>query len=167
MELVNFPMNDIAKELIEIVEAASQRLLDLPETQREAPGSSGAWSAKQVLGHLIDSAANNHPRFVRAQFIDDLLFPGYDQEAWVQAQRYEDEAWPALVELWRAYNRHLAHVLAHIPEAALKRPRHPHTLDKIAWKTVPAGQPATLEYLARDYIGHLNAHLEQLFAAGR
>ena len=25
------------------------------------------WSKKQVLGHLIDSATNNHQRFIRAQ----------------------------------------------------------------------------------------------------
>lgn len=157
-------MNEIASQLVYIVDAAAQQLQAVPEARLAAtPGGEG-WSPRQVLGHLIDSAANNHPRFVRARFMDDLVFPGYDQEQWVQAQYYEEEPWLELVELWRAYNRHLAHVITHIPQAVLARPRHPHSLDKIAWKTVPAGQPVTLAYLVSDYIGHLLAHLEQLSA---
>ncbi|MBI5563862.1 MAG: hypothetical protein HY870_03130, partial [Chloroflexi bacterium] len=56
---------------------------------------------------------------------------------------------------------------AHISDDALTQPRHPHTLDNIAWQTVPADQPATLEYLVRDYLGHLQAHLQQLYAAAQ
>ena len=73
----------------------------------------------------------------------------------------------ALVNLWQAYNLHLAHVIAQIPEAALTQQRHPHTLDKIAWQTVRADEPATLEYLIRDYLGHLQEHLSQLLEAAR
>ena len=33
---------------------------------------------KQILGHLIDSASNNHQRMVRLQYSKDLLFfPDY------------------------------------------------------------------------------------------
>jgi len=123
----------------------------------------GGWSAAQILGHLIDSAANNHQRFVRAQFVDHLDFPGYDQEQWVAAQHYDREPWPQLLALWLAYNRHLAHVVAAIPPAVLTAPRARHSLERIAWQRVPADQPATLAYLIRDYLGHLQAHLQQLY----
>ena len=53
--------------------------------------------AQTDLGHLIDSAVNNHARFVRAQLQDDLVFPGYDQDGWVRVQRYDERSWPALV----------------------------------------------------------------------
>lgn len=155
-------MNEIANELSAIVESATEYLLAMSESQSQQSHSADHWSAKQVLGHLIDSAANNHQRFVRAQFMPDLVFPGYDQEQWIQAQQYEAEPWLALVKLWQAYNAHLAHVIARIPEVVLTRERHPHTLDKIAWQTVRAEEPTTLAYLIQDYVGHLQEHLAQL-----
>ena len=96
---------------------------------------------------------------------NDLVFAGYDQEQWVMIQHYEDEDWPALIQLWKSYNDHLAHVIAHIPAAVLQQRRWPHTLDRIAWQTVSADKPATLEYLIRDYIGHLNDHAKQILSA--
>jgi hypothetical protein len=100
---------------------------------------------------------------VRAQFTDDLVFSGYEQEEWVRAQRYNEESWSQLVELWKHYNLHLLHVMAAAPEEKLKQPRTRHSLDKIAWQLVDAQQPATLEYLMIDYIGHLKNHLRQIF----
>ncbi len=160
-------MNNLSGDLRSIVENAAERLLTISESQSQVSNIEGEWSAKQVLGHLVDSAANNHQRFVRAQFMDDLVFPGYDQEQWIMVQHYEQEPWLALVQLWRSYNEHLAHVVANIPEEALTRRRHPHTLDRIAWQTVRAEEPTTLEYLIRDYMGHLQEHLGQLFAAAQ
>jgi len=160
-------MNNIASELRGIIGSTTERLSAISESQSQRSHGGEQWSAKQVLGHLIDSAANNHQRFVRAQFTNDLVFPGYDQEQWNQAQHYQAEPWPALVSLWPAYNLHLAHIIAHIPEATLTQKRHPHTLDKIAWQTVPVDEPTTLEYLIRDYIGHLQEHLAQLREAAQ
>lgn len=158
-------MTVLADEFRGIIEAAFERLSGIGEAQAHQPMPGGQWSAKQVLGHLIDSAANNHGRFVRAQFTDDLVLPGYEQEKWVEAQAYDEASWPALLELWRAYNLHLAHVVAGIPETTLTRLRSPHSLDQIAWQPVSPSEPASLEYLIRDYLGHLKDHLSQLYAA--
>jgi len=157
-------MSEVAYEIEQVVNSATERLRNIPENNRKLSKIDGQWSAKQILGHLIDSAANNHQRFVRAQFIEDLVFPGYNQEQWIRAQKYNDEAWLPMVELWRLYNLHLVHVIKNIPLDTLMRPRLPHSLDKIAWKTVSANEPVTLEYLVRDYLGHLQDHLIQLFA---
>lgn len=124
-----------------------------------------ACSAIEILGHLIDSAANNHRRFVEAQFKDDLVFPAYDQESWVAVQDYQHASWTELIALWRSYNLHLAHVVAAIPEALLVQPRTDHTLDRIALHPVSRDTPVSLEYLIRDYYRHLEEHLEQLFSA--
>jgi hypothetical protein len=78
----------------------------VPDTAARAPYAPGKWSTKEVVGHLIDSAANNHQRFVRAQWTDDLLCPTYAQDEWVRTQRYQEAPWPDLVELFRTYNRH-------------------------------------------------------------
>ncbi len=140
------------------------RLLSISDVRRQTASLDGQWSPRQILGHLVDSAANNHQRFVHAQCTNDLVFPGYDQEQWVMAQHYQDEDWPALIQLWKSYNDHLAHVIAHIPVDVLQRPRWPHTLDRIAWHTVSADESITLEYLIRDYLGHLNEHVKQILA---
>jgi hypothetical protein len=79
-------MNALAGELRAIVEHAAPRLHGAHEPRVVSPGLDGQWSARQLLGHLIDSASNNHSRFVRAQFVEDLAFPGYDQEQWVAVQ---------------------------------------------------------------------------------
>lgn len=146
------------------IESASERLLEIPEAETEKPLGDG-WCAKQILGHLIDSAANNHARFVRAQLQDDLVFDGYAQEDWVRVQKYELESWAALVDLWTEYNLHILHVIENIPDETLRKSRAKHSLDKIAWQTVPANQPVTLDYFIRDYFGHLQEHLGQIFQA--
>ena len=143
---------------------ATGRLRDIPETQSGQKKSLDEWSPKETIGHLIDSAANNHQRFVRAQFTDDLVFPGYVQDQWVSSQNYRDESWSELIQLWSSYNLHLVHVATAIPEDVLTKPRSRHTLDQIAFNLVDKNDPATLEYLIRDYLDHLRHHLDQIFA---
>lgn len=146
----------------ETIRSATLRLKEI-SNEESSRSARGEWSPKQILGHLIDSAANNHQRFVRAQFTEDLVFPGYEQDQWVSAQRYTDEPWPDLIELWRAYNMHLLHVVSGISQHVLTQPRHKHNLDKIAFHTIDQGTPATLEYLIRDYLDHLQHHLDQIW----
>ena len=147
------------------IEHASARLLLIADLESEARRGAGKWSSKEILGHLIDSAANNHARFVTAQCKDDLIFPGYDQKAWVALQHYQQESWHALVALWKAYNLHLLHVVSSVPEGKLMQPNRRHNLDCIAWKAVDKNEPTTLEYLFRDYIEHMKHHLRQILEA--
>jgi hypothetical protein len=152
----------LGAELRAIVDAAAERLLHVdPATAARRPAPD-RWSAQEIVGHLVDSAAHNHQRFVRARWQDDLVFSGYAQDAWVDAQRYADAPWPELVALWREYNRHLARVIDATPAAVRDRAHARHNLHEIAWRTVPADEPATLEYFMRDYVGHLLHHLRQM-----
>jgi hypothetical protein len=137
---------------------------DETSARRPAPGK---WSPREILGHLVDSASNNHRRFVVAQRTDDLAFDGYDPDAWVADQHYQDAPWQDLVTLWASFNRHLARVMAAVPPAALARPRSRHTLHRIAWQEVAENEATSLDYLMRDYVGHLRHHVAQLLDAGR
>ena len=141
----------IADELLQTVERAVLRLRAISDPEAERPRAPGKWSPKQVIGHLIDSAANNHQRFVRAQETSALHLPGYQQDHWVRAQRYEARPWDELTALWHGYNRHLAHVIGHIPEAMRSVPC-----------SIGANAPVTLGFLAHDYVVHLRHHLSQL-----
>jgi DinB family protein len=142
---------------------AAARLQQIP-AEKSSESAPGKWSRKEILGHLIDSATNNHQRFVRSQLTDNLEFLGYEQERWVSVQRYHDEPWPDLIDLWRAYNLHLLHIVSNIPESVLLQPRTKHNLDQIAWQTVDKSEPTTLDYFVRDYLGHMKHHLDQIFA---
>ena len=103
-------MQDVLEDFVRTVEEAAARLLSLTEDESRVPLAEGKWSAKEVVGHLIDSASNNHQRFVRAQLKEDLVFEGYAQDDWVRVQGYGEEPWPLVVNLWKFYNLHLAHV---------------------------------------------------------
>ncbi len=155
-------MSDAASDLRAAIEDATPRLRSIDEEQSAVHRAPGKWSPRELIGHLIDSASNNHQRFVRAQFQDDLVFPTYDQDEWVRAQRYADAPWAELVDLWRGFNLQLARVIEAIPADERERPRTRHNLHKIAWRTVPEDEATTLDYFLHDYVGHLRHHLGQL-----
>jgi len=143
------------------VDRAADRLLAVSNEEAAIRPAPGKWSRKEIVGHLIDSASNNHGRFVRAQLQEDLVFAGYDQDAWVRVQRYQDRSWADLVRLWQAHNHQIAHVMETADADAVTRPRARHNLDELGWQAIPATQPATLEWFMRDYVGHLKHHLRQ------
>jgi hypothetical protein len=139
---------NVPERLGGIVERESARLRSLKEPAVSRRPAAGKWCAKEILGHLVDSAANNHQRFVRAALSGELSFPGYVQDGWVAAQRWAEEDWRTVVDLWIALNRHLAHVLAGLPADALSAPCR-----------IGDRPPVTLAALAEDYLRHVEHHL--------
>jgi hypothetical protein len=149
-------MKETGKRLQELIHQIPRRLREISESEAEKRPEPGKWSKKEILGHLIDSAANNHQRFVRAQLIESLAFPAYAQTSWVEVQGYQRALWPALIELWASFNAHLVHVLSRVPEEK--------------WNNrcaIGDGQPVTLSFLAEDYVAHLEHHLVQLVPSRR
>ena len=144
-------MDTLSAKLLAIVNAAEAGLGEISEQEGRAPLLAGGWSRKQVLGHLIDSACNNHQRFVRAVLEGTLDFPGYNQNAWESLQAPQDVPWHILVALWTNDNRYLAHVIGRIPAAKL---------DAVC--RIGSGDPVTLRFLVEDYLQHLIHHLEQI-----
>jgi hypothetical protein len=147
-------MNTLLKEFALAIEEAASALDAIDEeTSLEIPGP-GRWTRREILGHLIDSAANNHARFVRGQIERDYSGPGYLPDAWVETQCYRQEPWSELVGLWTWYNRHLLHVVAHARPDALS---HPIVID--------GAEPVTLAFVMEDYVRHLRHHLAQILDA--
>lgn len=85
------------------------------------PALEGAWSRKQELGHLIDSATNNHVRFVRASIEPEFHGLPYDQDAWVARHGYAGLPWSMILDFWERYNQLLVELVARIPEERLAR----------------------------------------------
>lgn len=144
-------LESVAAELRRIVESTTDRFRHLSPEEARARIDPAKWSIQEILGHLIDSAANNHQRFVRALKADSLVFPKYEQDHWVQAQAYNELVWSELVELWRLYNRHLAGIIGRIPAS------------RLAVECRIGEYPSvSLKFLTEDYIDHLKHHLGQI-----
>src|ERR1700752_1492933 len=109
----------IAAGLHDSVDEALKLFSGMDERRTAVRPATGAWCAREVLGHLIDSACNNPRRFIVGQSADVTRFDGYNQNEWVSRQRYHEVPWRDLVALWTAYNRHLAHVIASTPAETL------------------------------------------------
>ena len=121
------------------VDSAADRLLNLSDDEAASRPAPGKWSRKEIIGHLIDSASNNHGRFVRAQLQDDLMFAGYDQDAWVRAQAYQDRRGRISSGSGRRSTTTSPHVMETADPNAVTRPRARHNLNLLAWRSVSAG----------------------------
>jgi hypothetical protein len=124
------------------------RLEQLPTSKVELKPAPSKWSPKEELGHLLDSAANNHQRIVRTQLEDKPAMPGYDGDRWVELHAYQQRSWRELIELWYALNRQLLAAAEAVPETAWSRTC-----------TIADSQPLTLKFVFEDYIEHMMHHL--------
>jgi hypothetical protein len=143
MELAELLRTGIVREL--------PNLRGLTEERASVPRGEGKWTPKEELGHLIDSAANNHLRFVGGATSAEFRGPSYAQEEWVRIHGYRDMPWEEIVAFWFQYNRLLVQLIAAIPAARLETPC-----------TVGAGAPVTLGYLIEDYVIHMQHHIDLL-----
>jgi N-acetylglutamate synthase-like GNAT family acetyltransferase len=140
-----------ADELKKIVEEIFPLLQQVPESAAAARPAAGKWSAKEIIGHLIDSGINNNTRFIRSQQISLLEIPGYDQDFWAKGQAWQHMGWQDLIKLWAGFNRHLSVTIRTIP--ALKLQHKCKISDR---------EPVTLLFLVTDYVEHFKHHLQQL-----
>lgn len=108
---------------------------------------------KEILGHLIDSAVNNHHRIVRLQYKSNLTFPDYRQnnDRWIKIQNYQEEDWELMVSFWALYNLHMAHIIKNTNPECLSHTWHDFENTK-----------ETLNSIIEGYLWHLNLHLREI-----
>jgi len=148
--LADLDPRELAARLRVLIAGLLPALEGLSDEAAALASGPGKWSIQQTFGHLCDSAMNNQQRIVRLQLERSIELPGYDQEGWVRAQRYETLQWRAVLGLWRALNEHLAHTVGHVAPDALSH----------VWRY--RGQMLTLGFIIEDYIAHLEHHLRAL-----
>lgn len=146
---------------MESIQQASQRLAFLvqtipdllekiPEIDFSRKLSLSKWSKKEILGHLIDSATNNHQRFIRIQYENEpIIF--YNQNKWNELSHYQNLSIEHLVQFWKSYNQHLVEIINLISDNELQRQG-----------AGSDGQKLPLHFYITDYVSHLEHHLKQL-----
>ena len=144
-------MNAASERLRFAVRTLPGVLAGFSEAESEQRPSPERWTKKEVIGHLIDSASNNHQRFVRGEIAAGQEFPGYEQERWVPIKNYQSARWADLIDLWRASNTHILHVAECMSEAGRR-----------ATCRVGGGAEVTLAGLFVEYVDHLEHHLRKM-----
>ncbi len=145
-----------------IISSANTALLKLSEEECAHKSHPNKWSKKELLGHLVDSAYNNHQRFLRAASQDNLVFWGYDQDDWVIRNNYQARTWKEILATWLTVNCHLLELIQAIDDDLLYRKTTDHNFDKICMNLLESKEETCLNYLIWDYIFHLEYHLVQL-----
>jgi hypothetical protein len=143
-------INNSANRLKVLLEIIPSMLFEISEEEFSAKLNSEKWSKKEILGHLIDSAANNHQRFIRVQY-GNIPTIFYDQNKWNELNHYQDLQSKHIIHLWTIYNQHLLEVIKRIPENSLLKECN-----------VGGKKNATLQFLIDDYVQHLEHHLTQI-----
>jgi hypothetical protein len=154
----------IAASLRGVIDEANALLAGVSEERTARRPAPDRWSVRELIGHLIDSACNNHRRFILNQDAERLSVDPYDQEAWVACQRYAETPAAELLPLWTAYNRHLARVIEAMSDAVLDGARGPVGERRFPYTELRLGDVATLRHLVEDYVGHIRHHLRQVRA---
>jgi hypothetical protein len=144
-------MSATAGKIRELITTSKPGLLNIPQDTANHNASSESWSKQEILGHLIDSAANNHQRFVRGAQNVAADFPTYQQSHWVEVQGYNTMGWVELVDFFAHYNLHLCRVIDNLPEAVLNNPCH-----------IGQEKPVPLSFVIEDYLRHLRQHLAEI-----
>ncbi|HXI00364.1 MAG TPA: DinB family protein [Sphingobacteriaceae bacterium] len=113
-------MTSISDRILFLCNSIPAKLRPLSEDEFSYRPAPDKWSKKEILGHLIDSATNNHQRFIRGQYENSpVIF--YDQTQWVQLQQFNTENKDTLITFWELYNRHLAHIISVTPIGNLSK----------------------------------------------
>ena len=142
-------IDNAIKRLENLCEVIPQLLAAIDEQSFSLKANPGKWSKKEIIGHLIDSATNNHQRFVRGQF-ENRPAIRYDQNKWNEFGFYQQISGQQIISFWAAYNRQLIELIKRIPK------------ENLQLECLVGDKLLTLDFLINDYVEHLEHHLRQV-----
>ncbi|SFL27768.1 DinB family protein [Proteiniphilum acetatigenes] len=145
--------SNVTNGILRYIDTWEQKLIDLPVDTITNKRNKQNRTIKQILGHLIDSAANNHQRMIRLQYNEKLDFPDYqqDNDLWIALQDYQNTDWTTIIQLWKYYNLHMIHVIKSVDQTKLDN----------LWQSFE-DITVTLRQMIEGYLGHIELHLNEI-----
>ena len=145
--------SSVTNGILRYVDTWEQKLIDLPFDTITNKRNKQNRTIKQILGHLVDSAANNHQRMIRLQYNAQLDFPDYqqDNDLWIALQDYQNADWCTTIQLWKYYNLHMIQVIKSVDQTKLEN----------SWENFE-GNPVTLRQMIEGYLGHIDLHFNEI-----
>lgn len=145
--------SNITNGILRYVDTWEQKLINLPLDTISNKRNNQNRTIKQILGHLIDSAANNHQRMVRLQYNEKLDFPDYQQnnDLWIALQNYQNEDWNIIIQLWKYYNLHMIQVIKSVDQLKLDN----------SWQSFE-DITVSLKQMIEGYLGHIELHFSEI-----
>jgi uncharacterized damage-inducible protein DinB len=83
------PDGDLLRTLEDQGRETQRLLAGLSEAQALHRYAAGKWSIKEVIGHVADAERVFAYRALRFARADDTALPGFDEQAWVPAGRFD------------------------------------------------------------------------------
>jgi len=150
---MNQNIESVCNGIYEVIITEEPLLTSLSEDTISSRRNTQNRTIKQLLGHLVDSASNNHQRIVRLQYNENLTFPDYtqDNDLWIAIQDYQHTKWSDLVQLWKYYNLHIIQIIKSVDEEKLDN----HWTDF-------EGRKVTLKDMIDGYLWHLHLHISEI-----
>jgi len=145
--------SNVTNGIIQYIDKWERKLIDLPVETITQKRNKQNRTIKQILGHLIDSAANNHQRMIRLQYNVKLVFPDYqqDNDLWIALQDYQNADWLTIIQLWKYYNLHMIQVIKSVDQTKLNN----------SWQSFE-DITVTLQQMIEGYLGHIELHLNEI-----
>lgn len=143
----------ITNGILNVIESWELKLINLPIETITLKRNNQNRTIKQILGHLIDSASNNHQRMIRLQYNTNLIFPDYrqDNDLWIAIQDFQTEDWNNLIQLWKYFNLHMVQVIKSVDQSKLDNYWHDFE-----------GTKVTLQEMIEGYLWHIDLHLNEI-----
>jgi hypothetical protein len=145
--------SNLTDDLKRSVNDWEKKLLKLDEKVFSGLVNHQGRTIKQILGHLIDSASNNHQRIVRLQYNQSLIFPDYtrNNDTWIKIQHYQEEDRMIIIQLWKFLNLHLAYIIYNVDEFELNN----------SWLD-GENELLSLTDIINGYFSHFKLHLAEM-----
>jgi len=144
----------VAESIFQLVGGFYDRHRQLTEEVAIRKPAKSGWTIKEIVGHLIDSAANNHQRITRLQLVPELQFPSYENEKWLAAEKWNFLGWLEILDLFQSYNLFQVHLIRNVDPGNLNHRWFGR--DRFGERMF------TLEEMIVDYRKHLKEHLDQI-----
>ena len=142
--------DNIGEQLVEQLSQVERLLSGLDNAAALARYAPGKWSIKEMLGHLNDSERIFSYRLLRISRGDPTPLPGFDQNPYVEAGRFDDRPVTDLLGEFRAMRLSTVALASGIPPEAWTK------------RGVASDNSVSARALLYIIVGHVAHHLQVL-----